>query len=180
MQTRFCPRCRAKVEDVGGYCLLGHSFPEENDLLREIRAEVNAAFERAKIQIDSGFTVEDDPAEEQRSEELQPAMVAAPSAIRELAAENGARPTLEELPGVFRALAEENSDPVLTEADVVARRRARATAAWKQLQDQRPAAATKSNGDPISAFAPAPRMDWGPKPSRIRRFAKDKRQPGTA
>ena len=51
--TRDCPRCGTQVEDVGGYCLLGHRLNEEAHpgSLSELRAEVDRAFEEAKVQV---------------------------------------------------------------------------------------------------------------------------------
>ncbi|HWC13552.1 MAG TPA: hypothetical protein VG929_03045 [Actinomycetota bacterium] len=51
--TRHCPRCRTHVEDVGGFCLLGHRLNEaaRTGSLTELRAEVDRAFEDAKLQV---------------------------------------------------------------------------------------------------------------------------------
>jgi len=53
VSDRFCPRCNAEVEDVGGFCLLGHplrvSAPVSS--LSELRAEVDLAFEEARVQV---------------------------------------------------------------------------------------------------------------------------------
>ena len=52
MSLRFCSRCRADVEDVGGYCLLGHPLPQDAvDPISDLRAEVDKAFEKIKIEI---------------------------------------------------------------------------------------------------------------------------------
>ena len=52
MSLRFCSRCRADVEDVGGYCLLGHPFPQDtSDPISDLRAEVDKAFEQIKVDI---------------------------------------------------------------------------------------------------------------------------------
>ena len=52
MSLRFCSRCRADVEDAGGYCLLGHPFPLDTaDPISDLRAEVDKAFEKIKIEI---------------------------------------------------------------------------------------------------------------------------------
>lgn len=52
MSLRFCSRCRADVEDVGGYCLLGHPLPQDAvDPISDLRAEVDKAFEKVKIEI---------------------------------------------------------------------------------------------------------------------------------
>ena len=53
MSDRFCPRCMAEVEDVGGYCLLGHPLSEAapSGSLTDLRAEVDRAFEEARVQV---------------------------------------------------------------------------------------------------------------------------------
>ena len=52
MSLKFCSRCRADVEDVGGYCLLGHLLPQDAvDPISDLRAEVDRAFEQIKIEI---------------------------------------------------------------------------------------------------------------------------------
>ena len=54
--NRFCSQCRAEVEDVGGYCLLGHPLAKaapDNGSLSSLRAEVDRAFEDARIQVAS-------------------------------------------------------------------------------------------------------------------------------
>ena len=52
MTLRFCSQCRADVEDAGGYCLLGHPFPRDtSEALSDLRAEVDKAFEKIKIDI---------------------------------------------------------------------------------------------------------------------------------
>ena len=53
MGIRHCPRCRAEVEDVDGFCLLGHPLRLEapRDSLTHLRAEVDRAFEQAKVEV---------------------------------------------------------------------------------------------------------------------------------
>ena len=53
MTTRYCPRCRAEVEDTGGFCLLGHPLrlAAPVDSLSHLRAEVNAAFAEAEAKV---------------------------------------------------------------------------------------------------------------------------------
>jgi hypothetical protein len=44
------------------------------------------------------------------------------------------------------------------------------TTVWTALEQEMAGSRRPSEGDPISAFAPAPRMDWGPKrPSFLER-----------
>ncbi len=53
MSERYCQQCKAQVEDTGGYCLLGHplrsSAPTAS--LTQLRAEVDQAFEDARLQV---------------------------------------------------------------------------------------------------------------------------------
>ena len=55
MSNRFCPTCHAEVEDTGGFCLLGHSLrvaaPDSHDSLSALRAEVDQAFEDARVAV---------------------------------------------------------------------------------------------------------------------------------
>lgn len=53
MSDRFCPQCRAEVEDAGGFCLLGHPLRGTAPVasLSQLRAEVDRAFEEARVQV---------------------------------------------------------------------------------------------------------------------------------
>lgn len=53
MANRFCSACQTDVEDVGGYCLLGHSLrvAAPSDSLKALRDEVDQAFEDARVQV---------------------------------------------------------------------------------------------------------------------------------
>lgn len=53
MTDRFCPQCQAQVEDAGGFCLLGHRMSEAapTGSLSDLRAEVDQAFEDARLQV---------------------------------------------------------------------------------------------------------------------------------
>ena len=107
MSDRFCPQCHTQVEDVGGFCLLGHSLREvaPTATLRELRAEVDRAFEEARIQVAHVLT-------------------------------DGPPPP---------------PPPLVDPTFLIG------------LEDA-------TGSDPITEFAPAPRMDWGPnRESRLRR-----------
>lgn len=58
MSDRFCRQCNTQVEDVGGFCLLGHSLREvaPTASLKELRAEVDRAFEEASVQVAHALT----------------------------------------------------------------------------------------------------------------------------
>jgi hypothetical protein len=100
VSDRFCPQCRSEVEDAGGFCLLGHPLRSVAPVasLSELRAEVDRAFEEARVQ-------------------------------------------------VARALGEAPAPPPLP----------RAASAVVTVELDAPGVS-----DPITEFAPAPRMDWGP------------------
>ena len=66
MTLRYCPRCRAEVEDTGGFCLLGHRFPiAAEDPIADLRREVDQAFKKVELDISDVF--------EQKLEEPVPA-----------------------------------------------------------------------------------------------------------
>lgn len=56
MKLRYCPRCRADVEDAGGFCLLGHPLPiASEDPIADLRAEVDLAFKQVQGDIAEVF-----------------------------------------------------------------------------------------------------------------------------
>lgn len=124
--VRFCPRCSADVDDVGGFCLLGHRFPATaaDDPLADLRAEVDLAFQKVQAEVALAL----DP-------------------MRALAAENES------------SEADSNADEMLEEIQVTSK------ALWASLEEETPV----SRNDPIVAFAPSPRMDWGPADSKLKR-----------
>jgi hypothetical protein len=121
MALRFCPRCASEVEDVGGFCLLGHALRLEPPIpsVARIRDEVTRAFDEAR----SG------PVEVlQHADTPSPAEWSEPS------------PTS---PG-------DPMDPPPKPAEQAS--------VWEVLSR----GAETDIADPIAAFAPPPRMDWGP------------------
>jgi hypothetical protein len=105
MALSFCPRCSSRVEDKGGYCLLGHPLRPEESPLADIRREVDDAFH-------------------------------------------------DSFPGGL--------EPPLAPVG----------AAWEINSEPSPSRSPRylPPDDPISAFAPAPRMDWGPAHTPLRRL----------
>ena len=107
LSERFCPHCKTHVEDVGGFCLLGHSLREvaPTASLTELRAEVDRAFQEANVQVAHALSGPPPP-----------------------------------------------PPPQVAQSIVVG------------LEE------SQTGGDPITEFAPAPRMDWGPeRENRLRR-----------
>ena len=53
MAQRFCTTCEADVEDVDGFCLLGHSLKVASVMpsIDELRAEVDEAFKNAQAEV---------------------------------------------------------------------------------------------------------------------------------
>lgn len=54
MSERYCPKCRTEVEDVGGFCLLGHDLrlrAVTESTMDDLRAQVDRAFEQARVQV---------------------------------------------------------------------------------------------------------------------------------
>lgn len=119
MTQRFCPLCATEVQDVGGYCRLGHRLRLEppQASLGELRDEVDRAFGEVGL-------------------------VAARASAGVASTRTGPRP------------APSSSQPPTRPAP-----------------ESRPSArrGLSASSDPITAFAPPPRMDWGPeRPWRAR------------
>lgn len=116
MSDRFCPQCGSEVEDTGGFCLLGHSLRETapTDSLAALRAEVDKAFEEARVLI-------------AHTQPLQAPQVAQGASAGAQHAAPAPPPSL----------------PVTT--------------VYPRIEEP-----PTQGPDPITEFAPAPRMDWGP------------------
>ena len=124
MELRFCPRCRADVEDAGGYCLLGHPFPEDRvDAIADLRAEVNDAFTKLQKIVETDHEV-----------------------LEAVEADLAGDLDLED------------------EAQVTAAMKATSLRVYEELagDDDEPI----SRNDPIVAFSPSPRAEWGPEKGR--------------
>jgi hypothetical protein len=130
MDLRFCARCAAEVEDVGGFCLLGHPLRLDPLIpsVADWRDEIGRACDEARVE------------------------TAGPTA----AAED--RPP--------RDAAQPPPPPPAESA-----RSGRSV--WRSLDDDGAAV----SGDPIQAFAPPARMDWGPQRSRFLVRPLGRRQP---
>ena len=130
MELRFCPRCRADVEDAGGFCLLGHRFPvADADPIADLRAQVDNAF--SKVQLEVAAVFETEPASD--------VPTPAPSSL-------------------YEELAEDDGE-VAEEMRVTSRK------VYEELAFDAPVSRT----DPIIAFSPSPRADWGPEKGHGRR-----------
>lgn len=118
MSERYCPKCQTDVEDVGGFCLLGHSLRLRpiTESLDDLRAEVDRAFEEVRVQ------------------------VAAVTGEIPVVASSQAPPPPPPLPDDL----EEQTKTKMTEL-------------WAGFEDD-----VRASTDPITAFAPNTRMDWGP------------------
>ena len=149
MTSRFCPTCGAEVTDAGGYCLLGHSLrlqpPVES--LAELRSEVDRAFEAARRQL-AQVIAEGPGAPAGEHAQAPPAT-------------NGGQPVVGS-PAVGAPVRRVPPPPPPPPArrDVFSR-----------LEDESPA----STSDPITAFAPPARMDWGPERSGLRKRSRHDR-----
>lgn len=146
MEQRFCARCGTDVEDTGGFCLLGHSLRLQADLsssLSELRAESDRAFEAT-----AGHASELAEVQRPASEPVEPLGHAAELGephghATELAAVPSSRPSTPPPPPPSR--------PAARGFDRL----------WEVAST-----GDSDRADPINAFAPPPRMDWGPQKTR--------------
>jgi hypothetical protein len=140
MSFRYCKVCAAEVEDVDGYCLLGHPLKLEPAIpVAEMRNEVS----RALGEVRRDFTA--------ARSEPEAVATADHATLEDLA--DGAEMTWSP-PAPVR-------DPRRT--------------VWGPLTEE-----LLTDGDPITAFAPASRMDWGPERAGLKPRNPLRRRPGPA
>lgn len=164
--TRHCKKCNADVEDTGGYCLLGHPLRlnMETASLDDLRKEIDEVFGSAQDDVREALS----PLIEQV--ESAPAAVAQPQPEPAMAAAVATMPARYAAPPVQPV-----SPPVTPSAPPAAQRVAppppppkrqqtQFESLWESFENQETPAPLDS-GDPINAFAPPPRMDWGPERS---------------
>lgn len=160
--TRHCTRCDAEVEDTGGYCLLGHPlrFNMETASLDDLKKEVEAAFTSAQDEVRDGFSplleqVESIPA----AREPEPAYAAA---VATMPARYAAPPQPQQMatvaaPSAPAPAAQRTAPPPPPPSREVTK--------FETLWDNMEGGKELDRQDPINAFAPPPRMDWGPERS---------------
>ena len=155
MANKFCNHCGTDVEDVGGFCLLGHPLRHQAPVtpMNELRNEVDRAFEDARTQVTEALRGTRDAAIMDHPTQGAPAWSApAPqrvpvgvgAATRPAARASGAPPPPPPPP------------PAPQKRSV-----------WDLAAQPAP-----DGPDPIASFSPAPRMDWGPERSVFKRFLK--------
>ena len=140
MTTIFCTRCSAEVQDVGGFCLLGHPLKASpiGDALDELRAEVDKRFEDVRSELDSidahvDLASFDDPPVSAPPPPPPPSLPSPPAP-----------------PVALEDDEEDRLDPATLQQSY--------KKVWAELDPD----AEVSADDPIYAFAPAGGMDWGP------------------
>ncbi len=164
--TRFCQRCATEVEDTGGYCLLGHRLSLDAPVasLEELRAEVDRSFEEARLEVEALVSSTLGAAAPTVSEEEVTAPLSAPLFGRgpvSLAAPD----TAERAPRTASAPAPPSAPARSLPPPPPPPRAPQRAQVWKELEED-----VDLEGDPIVAFAPPPRIDWGPeKSTRLRR-----------
>jgi hypothetical protein len=182
--TRHCTRCDAEVEDTGGYCLLGHPLRHtmETASLDDLRQEVEAAFESAADDVREALTplieqVENTPEPEpvyaaavaavpaRYAPPAEPAGLARyappaePAGVARYAPPSAPVAVLQYAPPAQPAV--ESKRPVPPPPPPQASQ-SKFKSLWEGMDSQAPL----DRSDPINAFAPPPRMDWGPERSR--------------
>ena len=148
VSTRYCPTCATEVEDADGFCLLGHSLRVSaiTDSMDELRAEVDHAFATARA-------------------ELAAMNGRGPAASQAPAQRPPAPPGPAGRPESGPSTPPSPPPPPPTNSDETTM-----PSVWQAFEHELAGAEPIESGDPISMFAPSPRMDWGPeKTARFRR-----------
>ena len=143
MSVRYCKACAGDVEEVDGYCLLGHPLKLAPPIpsVAEMRDEVSRALGEARIEL--GEPDGQAPSESARG------------------GDGDALSDRWEAPDAAWAPPPPVVDPRHT--------------VWGPLAD-----GPSVDGDPITAFAPASRMDWGPERAGLRARNPLRRKTGPA
>jgi hypothetical protein len=179
--TRFCPSCQAQVADTGGFCLLGHrlGFDPADDSFKDLRAEVEQVFEAARLEVEAVLDPSRTTPVVAQPTPAPPAVAPAPPAavpVRAVSVGGVLEPppspsAVEHVPASNSGLGSPQPPVIAQEAHVAGG----PNSVWSRLADQTPI-----DGDPIEAFAPPPRMDWGPERTTIWRRRSHARRPSTA
>jgi hypothetical protein len=151
MALRFCHRCACEVEDAGGFCLLGHPLRLEPPIPSVSHIRDEVTRAFDEARIEaSDAEAGDDPGREPGD---MPARVlrVEPSAPDPDPLDTSVPPP----------------PPLGTQS--------RGTV-WEALASEEP----PDGSDPIAAFAPAARMDWGPERSGVIPLVRRREDPATA
>ena len=148
MATAHCSTCDAEVESIDGVCLLGHPAGERSRL-DDLRAEVDRAFEAASREVAAVLTGEIPvvPKAEPVRQATEPLRLDTP-VLSETRVQTPVpqRPAEQIAPTTWQAQPAPPPPPG-GRLDVAGM--------WEKANQP-------GNDDPINAFAPAPRLDWGP------------------
>ena len=143
VSTRYCPTCATEVEDADGYCLLGHTLRV---------SAITESMDELRADVDHYFT-----AARAELASISGRGSGAPQGPPAPPSPNGRpnpAPTAPPPPPPSNA----------SEAEL--------PSVWQALEHEIAGTEGLESGDPISMFAPAPRMDWGPdRPAVFRRPA---------
>lgn len=151
MAKAHCSTCDAEVEAIDGVCLLGHPAGEPSRL-DDLRAEVDRAFEAAAREVAAVLTGEIPvvpKAEPVVRQVTEPLRVDTPvlAETRALTPVPERRPQAHVAAPTTWQAAPVPPPPPSGRLDVAGM--------WAKANQP-------GNDDPINAFAPAPRLDWGP------------------
>ena len=160
VSTRHCPTCATEVEDADGFCLLGHSLRVApiTDSMDELRAEVDLAFAAARAELAS----------------INGPSSAAPGP-HGAAQRPPAPPAPTGRPGSGPSGPPSPPPPPAADFD-----ESTLPSVWQAFEHELAGAEAIESGDPISMFAPSPRMDWGPERSSLLKRSSFRRPSGAS
>ena len=165
MAKAHCTVCDAEVEAIDGLCLLGHPVGEhsESSALDDLRAEIDRAFNAASEEVAAILTGEIPlvPKIESPSKLNQAPTPVARQETRPLRLET---PVLveERIPTPVPLPPRLSSEPTTWQAPSTGSIPPPPPSGKLDVAGMWAKANEAGNDDPINAFAPAPRLDWGP------------------
>jgi hypothetical protein len=167
MTQDFCHTCNSEVEDTGGFCLLGHRLRLEAPAVPSVgglREEVDRAFESVRMEAMESLNAVAAAARPEAGTLPSAPVSVAPAPPAPLAPSPAPTSFTDEVESFLARQTSQPAPPPPPPARAVAAPQAPTHARIYRALD---AELGPIESDPIAAFAPPPRMDWGPERGRL-------------
>lgn len=164
--TAHCPTCEATVETIDGSCLLGHPVGERSRL-DELRAEIEKAFDDASREVAAVLTGEIPavPSSARTDHNASPVSNRDQQVRIDTPVQRHVRvptPVPAAPPTTFQSTIPAAGVPTTFQAEPASAQAPPPPPGRLDVAGMWAKANAPGNDDPINAFAPAPRADWGP------------------